>query len=91
MRLSEAPYPNDSKFSWSIAKPSSREWAGENREALELFLQGADQPDAANPAGEPTTRRGLGRLDEVAFLEGSRRRRAAIRRAPGTVIARSSA
>jgi hypothetical protein len=69
----ERPYPDDPKFSWSIAKPKLREWAGENREALELFLQGADRPDAAQPAGDPTTRRGLDNLDNVAFLEGSRR------------------
>ena len=73
MRSSEAPYPNEPKFSWSIANPASREWAGENREALELFLQGADRPDAAQPAGDHTTRMGFGNLDEVAFLEGSRR------------------
>jgi hypothetical protein len=73
IRTGEGPYPNAPKFSWSIANPASREWAGENREALELFLQGADRPDAAHSAAEPTTRRGLGSLDEVAFLEGSRR------------------
>ena len=50
-----------------------REWAGENREALELFLQGADQPDASLPAGDPTTRMDVGSLDGVAFLEASRR------------------
>src|SRR4029077_996428 len=69
----ERPYPDDPKFSWSIANPKLREWAGENREALELFLQGADRPDAAHPAGEPTSRSGLGNLDAAAFLEGSRR------------------
>ena len=47
----EGPFPDDLKFSWSIAKPKMREWAGENREALELFLQGAEQPDASLPAG----------------------------------------
>ena len=91
MRSSEPPYPNDPKFSWSIANPALREWAGENREALELFLQGADQPDAAHPAGDPTTRRGLGRLIEVAFLEGSRRQESGDTAGAGTVIARSSA
>ena len=50
----EGAYPDDSKFSWSIANPKLREWAGENREALELFLQGAEQADAAHPAGDPT-------------------------------------
>ena len=69
----EGPYPDDPKFSWSIANPKLREWAGENREALELFLQGADQPDASHPAGEPTTRMDVGGLDYVVFLEGSRR------------------
>jgi hypothetical protein len=72
-RWGDGPDPDDPKFSWSIANPKAREWAGENREALELFLQGADQPDAAHSAGDPTTRIGLGRLPEVAFLEGSRR------------------
>ena len=69
----EGPYPDDPKFSWSIANPALREWAGENREALELFLQGADRPDAAHPAGEPTTHMEVGLLSELALLEGSRR------------------
>ena len=47
--------PGQSKFSWSIAHPMWREWAGENREAFELFRQAAEQSDAANPAGDPTT------------------------------------
>ena len=33
------------------------EWAGENREAFELFQQGAEQADAANPAGDPKDNR----------------------------------
>ena len=73
IRWGEGPYPDDRKFSWSIADPKSREWAGENREALELFLQGADRPDASHPAGEPTTRMDVGGLDYVVLLEGSRR------------------
>jgi hypothetical protein len=72
-RDGKGPYPDDPKFSWSIANPKLREWAGENREALELFLQGANQPDAAHAAGEPTTRMDLSDLDYVVFLEGSRR------------------
>src|SRR5271154_604266 len=32
--------PIDLKFSWSIANPKLRDWAGENREAFELFQQG---------------------------------------------------
>ena len=54
IRWGEGPYPDDPKFSWSIANPKAREWAGENREAFELFLQGAEQPDASLPAGDPT-------------------------------------
>ena len=72
--LCKAQYPDDPKFSWSIADPKSREWAEENRQALELFQQGAEQPDAAHPAGDPTdVRIWMGSLDHVAFLEGSRR------------------
>ena len=92
MGAGEGADPGDLKFSWSIANPKLREWAGENREAFELFLQGAEQPDAANPAGDPTA-------DVVPDRLGSRwpssrragDKRAATRRAPGTVIARSSA
>jgi hypothetical protein len=49
IRSWEGPYPDGPKLSWSIANPKVREWAGENREALEVFLQGADRPDAAQP------------------------------------------
>src|SRR5262245_49201204 len=73
IRWGEGLYPDAPRFSWSIADPASREWAGENREALELFLQGADQPDASLPAGEPTADMVLGDLTWLAFLEGSRR------------------
>jgi hypothetical protein len=69
----EGAEPDDPKFSWSIANPKLREWAGENREALELLLQGADRPDASHPAGELAANAELGRLSWVAFLEGSRR------------------
>jgi hypothetical protein len=69
----EGPYPDDLKFSWSIAKPKMREWAGENREALELFLQGAEQPDASLPAGDHTADVLPNNLDSVVFLEASRR------------------
>src|SRR6516165_11172023 len=66
--------PGDVKFSWSIANPTLREWAGENREAFELFLQGAEQADAANPAGDPKDNRFIdGRLIVLALLEASRR------------------
>jgi hypothetical protein len=66
--------PGELKFSWSIANPKLREWAGENREAFELFLQGAEQADAANPAGDPTDHRSFhGGLISLALLEASRR------------------
>jgi hypothetical protein len=67
-------YPGDLKFSWSIANPTVREWAGRNREAFELFQQGAEQADAANPAGDPRDNRFIdGRLIPLALLEASRR------------------
>ena len=84
--------PGDFKFSWSIANPTLREWAGENREAFELFQQGAEQADAANPAGDPKDNRFIdGRLIMLALLEATRREESGDTAAPGTVIARSSA
>jgi hypothetical protein len=71
--LSRGATPSDPTFSWAIADPKLREWAVANREALELFLQGAEQPDAAHPAGEPMANTDLGRLIWVALIEGSRR------------------
>jgi len=65
--------PDDSKFSWSIANPTLREWAGENREAFEMFQQGAEQPDAAKPAGDPKADGYPGSLIMLAILEASRR------------------
>jgi hypothetical protein len=66
--------PGDLKFSWSIANPTLREWAGANREAFELFQQGAALADAANPAGDPKDNRFIdGRLISLALLEASRR------------------
>src|SRR5215475_6716897 len=66
--------PGELKFSWSIANPTLREWARKNREAFELFQQGAEQADAANPAGDPKDNRFInGCLIMLAFLEASRR------------------
>ena len=66
--------PGELKFSWSIANPTLREWAEANREAFELFQQGAEQADAANPAGDPKDNRFIdGRLISLALLEASRR------------------
>ena len=76
IRWGEGPYPGAPKFSWSIAEPKMREWAGENREALELFLQGAEQPDASLPAGDTTADVVPNNLDSVAFLEAAQSLRA---------------
>jgi hypothetical protein len=66
--------PGELKFSWSIANPALREWAGENREAFELFQFGAEQANAANSAGDPTDHRSFhGGLISLALLEASRR------------------
>jgi hypothetical protein len=65
--------PGDAKFSWSIANPVWRAWAGENHEALEMFLLGAEQSDAANPAGDDTAGVYTHSLITLAILEGSRR------------------
>lgn len=73
IRWGEGPYPDAPNFSCSIAEPKMREWAGENREALELFLQGADRPDASHPAGGPATRMDVGGLDSLVLFEGCRR------------------
>ena len=69
----EGADPGDVTFSWSIANPMWREWAGENREALELFQQAADQPDASQPAGDPGADVDPSGLIWVVFTEGSRR------------------
>jgi hypothetical protein len=63
----------DVRFSWSIANPMWREWAGKNREAFELFQRAAEQSDAANPAGDPTADMQPGSLIMLALLEASRR------------------
>ena len=73
MWADEGADPGELTFSWSIAKPTLRDWAGKNREAFELFQQGAEQPDAANPAGDPTTDVHGGNLITLAMLEASRR------------------
>jgi len=66
--------PGELKFSWSIANPTLREWTGANRQPFELFQQGAEQADAANPAGDPKDNRFInGGLIMLAFLEASRR------------------
>ena len=66
------PLPSHvSAVSWSQADPKSREWVEANRQAIELFQQGADQSDAANPAGESVVNGQ--RLALLVLLEGDRR------------------
>jgi hypothetical protein len=57
--------------SWSQADPKLREWVEANRQAIELFQQGADQSEAANPAGESVVNGQ--RLALFVLLEGNRR------------------
>jgi hypothetical protein len=66
-------YPSDLKFSWSIANPMWREWTEANREAFELFRQGALQTDAWQRIGEPADDLDPSGIITVAILEGSRR------------------
>ena len=91
MRWGEGPYPDDPKFSWSIANPKAREWAGENREASNCFSRGPTNP---TPRTRPEIPQPAGVWADWTmwhFSRGAGAWRAAIRRAPGTVIARSSA
>jgi hypothetical protein len=57
--------------SWSQADRKLREWVEANRQALELFQQGAEQAEAANPAGDS----GMNgqRLVVLVLLEGGKR------------------
>ena len=48
-----------------------REWVQANRQAIELFQQGADQPDAANPGGDSVVNGQ--RLTLLVLLEAGRR------------------
>ena len=57
--------------SWSQTDPTLRDWVEANRRALELFQQGAEQADAANPAGDHEVN-GT-RSAWLALLEGSKR------------------
>jgi hypothetical protein len=55
----------------SAADPTLQAWVAANRHALELFLLGSEQADAANPVGA-TSVNGT-RLAELALLEGGKR------------------
>ena len=65
------PSPASLALSWSQADAKSRQWVEANRQAIELFQQGADQSDAANPAGESAVN--VQRLALLVLLEGDRR------------------
>jgi hypothetical protein len=66
------PSPPSVALSWSELDPTSRQWVEANHRAIELFQQGADQADAANPAGESVVNGQ--RLAALVLLEGDRRR-----------------
>ena len=62
---------------WSKTTPQVRQWVEENRRALDLFLQGADRPDALEPSLASDRDRnemsfGLECLNRLALLEASR-------------------
>jgi hypothetical protein len=68
---------------WSRAVPALRDWAAQNRGALETWLPGTERPEALNI--QPAERRiesrfwpeqDLEALVQLALLEGSRRERA---------------
>jgi hypothetical protein len=62
---------------WSAADPSVRRWVDANREAMELYRQGTDRPDALSPTGPDriagTNQVGaLYSFHRLALLEASR-------------------
>ena len=69
----------DLLLGWSKAAPEVRRWVEENREALALYRQGAERPDALNPAVASAPprywnmRSSLALFQEMALLEASRR------------------
>ena len=65
------PSPSHLATSWSQADPKLREWVKANRQAIELFQQGADQPDAASPDGDSVVNGQ--RLTLLVLLEAGRR------------------
>jgi hypothetical protein len=64
------PSPPTLPLSWSQADARSRQWVEANRQAIELFQLGAEQTDAANPAGESVLNGQ--RLTLLVLLEGDR-------------------
>src|SRR4051794_13458574 len=69
--------PSAATVSWSKADPKLRAWVEENRQALELLQQGADQSEATEDlAGDPLTfgsTMSPNDLNVLALLEGSKR------------------
>ncbi len=68
----------DLKASWSKAIPELRQWLEENREAMELYRQGTERPDALDPDLREYRRRWqsfqtLHFFQNLALLEASRR------------------
>ena len=63
---------------WSEADPAVRRWVEENREAMALYRQGTERPDAMEPAlatnPDPPSRliEGLRSLQALGLLEASR-------------------
>jgi hypothetical protein len=75
--LSRAAGMSVTTASWSEVDPKLRAWVDANRQALKLFLQGAEQADAIQAlARDPLTSFGgvnLYELNLLALLEGSKR------------------
>jgi hypothetical protein len=69
--LTRSPVSVALALSWSELDPKWRQWVEANHRAIELFQQGADQSDAANPAGESVVNGQ--RLAALVLLEGGRR------------------
>jgi hypothetical protein len=69
-QLTPSPSP-DLAISWSKADPKLREWVKANRQAIELFQQGAGLLDAANPDGDSVVNGQ--RLALLVLLEAGRR------------------
>ena len=86
-----------SVVTWSEIDPAIRSWVEANRPAVDLFLKGAEQPDAiSRPAGEDYSQR-YPPLDSgwlllwLTMVEGGRREERGDTAGAGTVIAPSSA
>jgi hypothetical protein len=65
------PTPPGLASSWSQADPKLQQWVEANRQAIDLFQQGADQSDAANPDGDSGVN--IERMALLVQLEAERR------------------